>query len=160
MDNENKNQEELKTEAHKSFERALKEKYDIELDENGIIKSEHVGFKIKPDFSKKLIQYLDTKPMMESEIWCNDIENMLADNDSYLSREFMQGFIKYLQEKCPRSEVKEFVAELMKEENSPLEIFIFHKNKNISQEEIVEMEFMVAEMDASQEEIKKQNQEE
>lgn len=151
MDNENKNQEELKSEAHAKFQEILKEKYDIELDENGIIKSEHVGFKIKPEFSKRLLSYLDTKPMIESEIWCNDLENMLAEKDSYLSREFVQNFIKYLQEKCPRNEVKEFVSDLMKEEDSPLEIFIFHKNKDISQEQIDEIESIVEEIKKEEE---------
>lgn len=104
------------------------EKYGLKIDENSGEPNIPLFFKLKKDFANRLIAYLDERPMIEVEAIVNIIERCTEDKEEAMNYEAIKAVVRYLQEKCPRREVKHFVNEMMKD-NGAVVVYLIRENK-------------------------------
>lgn len=97
-------------------------------------------FKFKKEFADRLISYLDQRPMVEVEILANTIERCTEDKDEAMDYEAITEIVRYLQEKCPRGEVKNFVKEMMMENGAVITYIIKEEKKEEIEGSITEIE--------------------
>lgn len=70
------------------------------------------GYKIKPELKKEIYDYLNKRPMVETNALINSFMFEVKDADPFYTAEGIKALTEYLQTVCPRSEAKPLIEKL------------------------------------------------
>jgi hypothetical protein len=85
-------------------------------------KNKNIGFKFSPQLTKDLYVYLNTRPMAEVETIIGPMFEQCDTTDPRVlyTEESVTNLVRYLQTKCPRIDVKGFIARIGNKEKPEL----------------------------------------